>query len=285
MLNLNSTRIFKSKISSKTGNFASTNKSYLTSQTAGDFEAEKRGSLKHLGCSWSRKLASQRSVECSPDGSEKSCSTIDSPRALSSSGYTSDSSDCANSEGFYTFSQTVSKKNLDVLSPLGVNASINFEACAANTQGTSICSIETKASPKSSKTRRSGKNRKTAKAQICSENAKSESLYKTELCKNWIEKGKCRYSVRCRFAHGPHELVKSVTKPEKTEYKSKLCVNFHTHNFCPYGVRCSFIHEDGKVSSRSDNFFNKSLLLNEEARKKQTHRRLPIFACLSEDSE
>ena len=31
---------------------------------------------------------------------------------------------------------------------------------------------------------------------------KEPAKYKTELCKNWIETGKCKYSVRCRFAHG-----------------------------------------------------------------------------------
>ena len=31
--------------------------------------------------------------------------------------------------------------------------------------------------------------------------------YKTEMCKNYIETGKCSYSIRCRFAHGVKELV------------------------------------------------------------------------------
>ena len=32
--------------------------------------------------------------------------------------------------------------------------------------------------------------------------AKEKSLYKTELCNNWIEVGYCRYENQCRYAHG-----------------------------------------------------------------------------------
>ena len=31
--------------------------------------------------------------------------------------------------------------------------------------------------------------------------------YKTELCKNWIENGGCRYGKKCQFAHGKEELA------------------------------------------------------------------------------
>ena len=37
--------------------------------------------------------------------------------------------------------------------------------------------------------------------------AKEKSLYKTELCNNWIEVGFCRYENQCRYAHGYSELV------------------------------------------------------------------------------
>jgi len=33
-----------------------------------------------------------------------------------------------------------------------------------------------------------------------------EGKYKTEMCKNWIASGFCRYGRKCRFAHGNHEL-------------------------------------------------------------------------------
>lgn len=69
-----------------------------------------------------------------------------------------------------------------------------------------------------------------------------DTKYKTELCKNWVELGKCNYGKKCRFAHGKHELVeKHVTN--RCRYKSKKCNSFFTTMFCPYGVRCMFAHE------------------------------------------
>jgi len=64
-------------------------------------------------------------------------------------------------------------------------------------------------------------------------------LYKTELCKKWVEKGKCPYRGLCRFAHGYHEL-KNVTR--NPNYKTKLCDKVAMYGFCPYGDRCTFIH-------------------------------------------
>lgn len=34
-----------------------------------------------------------------------------------------------------------------------------------------------------------------------------EAKYKTEMCKNWVETGKCNYGEKCKFAHGKNELV------------------------------------------------------------------------------
>ena len=34
----------------------------------------------------------------------------------------------------------------------------------------------------------------------------SAKRFKTELCKNWIENGSCRYGKKCQFAHGQEEL-------------------------------------------------------------------------------
>lgn len=47
---------------------------------------------------------------------------------------------------------------------------------------------------------------------------------KYEMCKNWKEKGTCKYNDRCLFAHGDHELTKTSTKqsasPESEKSKS-----------------------------------------------------------------
>ena len=47
--------------------------------------------------------------------------------------------------------------------------------------------------------------------------------YKTELCKNWIEVGTCRYGTKCQFAHGKDE--QNSSKKHK-KYRSKECNNF-----------------------------------------------------------
>ena len=45
--------------------------------------------------------------------------------------------------------------------------------------------------------------------------------FKTEMCKNWIEAGSCRYGNKCQFSHGEQELVvKNV--PSDQKYKTKL---------------------------------------------------------------
>ena len=32
--------------------------------------------------------------------------------------------------------------------------------------------------------------------------------YKTQLCKFWVQEGKCRFNKNCSYAHGDHELRK-----------------------------------------------------------------------------
>lgn len=66
------------------------------------------------------------------------------------------------------------------------------------------------------------------------------ALYKTELCKSWIDSGSCRYGHKCRFAHGEAEL-RPVTRPKK--YKTEPCKTYSKTGSCPYGSRCRFIHD------------------------------------------
>lgn len=37
---------------------------------------------------------------------------------------------------------------------------------------------------------------------------------KYEMCKNWRERGVCKYGDKCLFAHGEKELTKRTTAPE-----------------------------------------------------------------------
>lgn len=47
-----------------------------------------------------------------------------------------------------------------------------------------------------------------------SANNRKTSLYKTELCRSWEEKGSCRYGPKCQFAHGEEELKKVQRHPK-----------------------------------------------------------------------
>jgi len=66
--------------------------------------------------------------------------------------------------------------------------------------------------------------------------------FKTEICRNFKEKGTCLYGDLCQFAHGNHELRKDVVRHSK--YKTKLCQKYWIAGYCAYGPRCNFIHQE-----------------------------------------
>lgn len=68
----------------------------------------------------------------------------------------------------------------------------------------------------------------------------AQNLYKTELCRSFVETGMCRYGSKCQFAHGQSELRPVLRHPK---YKTDFCKTFHTIGTCPYGTRCRFIHK------------------------------------------
>ena len=74
--------------------------------------------------------------------------------------------------------------------------------------------------------------------------AGSTKLYKTEMCKNWVESAHCRYGKKCQFAHGHDELAQAraaVGMDSKT--RTKNCRTFYKEKVCNYGSRCMFRHE------------------------------------------
>ena len=125
--------------------------------------------------------------------------------------------------------------------------------------------------------------------------------YKTEICRNWEEFGKCKFQSTCSYAHGPHELLKKKHLPQN--YKTKICIQFHTTQYCPYGSRCQFLHSqydifNKKTENQIANFSyqvkleeNTRLtkcrldLLEEDPELKYVNifstRRLPIFSKIS----
>lgn len=78
---------------------------------------------------------------------------------------------------------------------------------------------------------------------------KNPKLYKTELCRSWMDHGRCNYGDRCQYAHGEHE---KRPIPRHPKYKTAYCQSYHQSGYCPYGPRCHFIHnEDSSGLSRS----------------------------------
>ena len=45
---------------------------------------------------------------------------------------------------------------------------------------------------------------------------------KYEMCKNWREKGTCKYGDRCLFAHGDNELTKTSNQASSDSAKSEI---------------------------------------------------------------
>eukprot|EP01087_Luapelamoeba_hula_P001624 TRINITY_DN1133_c0_g1_i1.p1 TRINITY_DN1133_c0_g1~~TRINITY_DN1133_c0_g1_i1.p1 ORF type:complete len:409 (-),score=70.55 TRINITY_DN1133_c0_g1_i1:211-1437(-) len=68
----------------------------------------------------------------------------------------------------------------------------------------------------------------------------NQNLYKTELCRSFVETGVCRYGSKCQFAHGMPELRPVLRHPK---YKTEVCKTYHLVGTCPYGTRCRFIHK------------------------------------------
>jgi len=48
--------------------------------------------------------------------------------------------------------------------------------------------------------------------------------FKTEMCRNFIKEGTCRYGNECTYAHGEHELNKKPSVPQNLQIK--FCKSF-----------------------------------------------------------
>ncbi|VDN25198.1 unnamed protein product [Gongylonema pulchrum] len=74
---------------------------------------------------------------------------------------------------------------------------------------------------------------------------KNTKLYKTELCRSWMECGRCNYGDKCQYAHGEEERRPVHRHPK---YKTAYCQPFHQVGYCSYGSRCHFIHNEEPAS-------------------------------------
>ena len=66
------------------------------------------------------------------------------------------------------------------------------------------------------------------------------SKYKTEMCKNMLLKGNCKWGPQCSFAHDQSEL--QCKGPYNHYYKTKICKYYTDMGFCPYALKCQFLH-------------------------------------------
>lgn len=66
------------------------------------------------------------------------------------------------------------------------------------------------------------------------------ALYKTGLCRQYVESGRCDYGEKCLFAHGKHEL-KSVSN-----YRTKVCTSWK-YGDCQFGDNCMFLHPERNI--------------------------------------
>ncbi|KAJ6218926.1 hypothetical protein RDWZM_004738 [Blomia tropicalis] len=72
----------------------------------------------------------------------------------------------------------------------------------------------------------------------------SHTLYKTELCRQYIDIGHCDYAEKCLFAHGKNELK------ELPKYR-RICVSW-ANGYCQFGSNCMFMHHDGRPTNATD---------------------------------
>ena len=101
---------------------------------------------------------------------------------------------------------------------------------------------------------------------------KSETRYKTELCKKW-EGGFCEFGGKCAFAHGVQEIR------GKYFYKTKKCKQFFENGCCMFGNKCIFQHLECNSSLEGSSRSDVLPICKAEKGLQQSHpkHRLPIF--------
>ncbi|XP_054162698.1 mRNA decay activator protein ZFP36L1-like [Oppia nitens] len=90
--------------------------------------------------------------------------------------------------------------------------------------------------------------------------------YRTEICKNFMELGVCRFNDRCFYAHSDQDLRPITYKHKK--YKTQLCRPFHTKGLCDFGPRCAYIHTKPDINA----------IINQLNRFAESTRSLPPIA-------
>ena len=106
--------------------------------------------------------------------------------------------------------------------------------------------------------------------------------YKTEICNKWKLHGLCVYSNKCRFAHGPEELMNKVVYDMRLKQLSQIevkCNSFFEKGICLHGKNCTSSHDKRLSYKHSDLEYTLMLLLNnpDNTFPKGNNNRLSVF--------
>lgn len=66
-----------------------------------------------------------------------------------------------------------------------------------------------------------------------------QNKIKSELCIEYINKGKCSYGDKCIFAHGLENIINKRKNPIKSKAE---CKAYNEIGFCPFGQNCNMTH-------------------------------------------
>eukprot|EP00274_Cyanoptyche_gloeocystis_P005811 CAMPEP_0196658662 /NCGR_PEP_ID=MMETSP1086-20130531/30776_1 /TAXON_ID=77921 /ORGANISM="Cyanoptyche gloeocystis , Strain SAG4.97" /LENGTH=255 /DNA_ID=CAMNT_0041992321 /DNA_START=12 /DNA_END=779 /DNA_ORIENTATION=+ len=100
-----------------------------------------------------------------------------------------------------------------------------------------------------------------------------DTRFKTELCRNWEEKGACPYGRKCLFAHGFDELRNSK---RNILFKTSPCYWYYRVGICYHGPRCVFAHRPP--------FFDDTRSQASDEELVRSHR-LPIFKNVTDEAQ
>merc|ERR1712059_219421 len=119
--------------------------------------------------------------------------------------------------------------------------------------------------------------REERRGDLCTEQSQTHSnpRFKTEICRNFKEKGACVYGGLCQFAHGKHELRQDVVR--HTRYKTKLCQKYWIAGYCAYGPRCNFVHQEMEKHVRGGRDFNPEVTTTESQPSAAIRRVASVF--------
>ena len=95
------------------------------------------------------------------------------------------------------------------------------------------------------------------------EQALIDPKYKKELCFNFVNRGKCKYNLKCRFAHGEEDLIQDDKNKDKDKEVLKTTDKEFNRNTISYKQ---------ELNLEEKSFLNK---LN------KSYHRLPVFCCIT----